>query len=186
MVKVRYAVSAYLVTLLIISSQYGLAAGIPSMEQLSFILYPEEDSIDVDIDIPAGQSVIVNVVFNDSSIAGLHDVWPLITYTYPTKTVSEPPARFSYIEDVTFRFGWENLTLSPLFVSKFTVRVFFSGTHAVEVNITITYPDGIILDSTVEAYVNPIFGILAIVITIGTIIISYVLLSRRKLVSEPS
>ena len=174
--KRRNIMSVFLTALLFLSSQYVQAAGIPTTEHFSFILYPEEDSVDVDIDIPFGQNVTVNVVFNDSSISGLHDVWPIITYSYPTKTVSETTIRFSYIENVTFQFGWNNLTLSPLLLSEFTVRVFFSGTRAVEVNITITYPYGLVQSTIADSTL----GIVALAITIGTIVIFLWFVKKSK------
>lgn len=167
----RFGFSTLVILVILSGIPYVSANGI-EMAQYSFVLEPEEDSVDVDFTLSPNESVLVTVIFNDTSISGMHDVWPMTNYHYPTKTVSECPLRFEHVYNVTFLFGWENVTLSPLFLTGFTIRIFYSGSSAVMVNVTLTYPEGILPPQSPSGWQSLLLG----VVTVGGISVIVIML----------
>ncbi|MHA1481246.1 MAG: hypothetical protein ACTSQZ_07480, partial [Candidatus Thorarchaeota archaeon] len=102
-----------------------------------FTLDSELDTVDVDLSIARNRSVHVTVTFNESANSGETQVWPIITYMYPTKEIGETVARYVDIHFLRFNFGWINSTYSRLFLIGFAVRIFYDGSEPVSLNVTI-------------------------------------------------
>ena len=81
-------------------------------------------------------SVIVE--FDSSAISDDCEVWALVCYQYPTQVIIEAAIRFEGQREVSFIFGWENVRLIPVFVTGFTVRLFYLGTDSVSVDVAVT------------------------------------------------
>jgi len=107
-------------------------------EQTSYQVGPDlEDSVDIPLRIIYGQSAQITAVFDTEAESGRREIWPITNYRYPTKTLSESVRRFINQSQVTFRYGWENATYLPIFVTGFVVRVFYEGNETVDVSLTV-------------------------------------------------
>ena len=107
--------------------------------QTSYQVGPDlEDNVDIPLGIMYGQSAQVTVVFEAGAESGQREIWPITYYQFPTKTVGETVRRFINQTQVTFRYGWENATYLPIFVTGFAIRLFYEGNETVEVSLTVT------------------------------------------------
>ncbi len=114
-----------------------------TVHEYSFDLGPGDDSVDVYVYLDAEQWATVFVEFSGSAEPAETNVWPLIHYAYPTKTVVQTIARFTDVEYVEFTLNWDNATYMTSFLVRFIVRVFFHGQVAAQVNVTVTvYGEG--------------------------------------------
>jgi len=96
------------------------------------------DTVDIPLNIFYGESVSVSVEFDSSATPDDCWVWALVDYQYPTKGISETAIRLEGQCEMSFTFGWENVRLIPVFVTGFTIRIFYLGTESVSVDILIT------------------------------------------------
>ncbi len=96
------------------------------------------DSVDILLNIFYGESVSVSVEFDSSATPDDCWVWALVNYQYPTKGISETAVRLEGEREVSFIFGWENIRLIPVFVTGFTIRIFYLSTESVSVDVLIT------------------------------------------------
>jgi len=80
----------------------------------------------------------VIVEFDSSATTDDCVVWALVFYQYPTKTIIETAIRFEEQREVSFEFGWADVSLIPVFVTGFMIRLFYSGTDSVSVDVVVT------------------------------------------------
>jgi len=109
--------------------------------QYSFEIGPwdsSSESVDIPFSIFYGESVRVIVEFDSSATPD--DCWvrALVYYQYPTKVISDTAIRLEGQCEVSFTFGWENVRLIPVFVTGFTVSLFYTGTDSVSVDVVVT------------------------------------------------
>ncbi len=96
------------------------------------------ESVDIPLSIFYGESVRVTVEFNSSATPDDCWVWALICYQYPTQGICHSAIRLEGQREVIFTFGWENVRLIPVFVTGFTIRLFYLGTDSVSVDVVVT------------------------------------------------
>ena len=96
------------------------------------------ESVDIPLSILYGDSVSVIVEFDSSATPDDCVVWALVQYQYPTQGICHSTTRLEGQREATFTFGWENVRLIPFFVTGFTVRLFYTGTDSVSVDVVIT------------------------------------------------
>lgn len=95
-------------------------------------------SVDIPVSILYGESLGISVSFDDSAVPGYCWVWAEIYYQYPTKGVGQTAIRLEGQREVSFTFGWANVRLIPIFITRFLVRLFYWGSETVTVNVTIS------------------------------------------------
>ncbi len=95
-------------------------------------------SVDIPLRIFYGESVSVIVEFDSSATTDDCVVWALICYQYPTQGICHSAIRLEGQREAIFTFGWENVRLIPFFVTGFTVRLFYTGTDSVSVDVVVT------------------------------------------------
>ena len=105
--------------------------------QSTFEIGPS-DSVDIPVRILYGESLGIRVVFDDTAVPDDCWVWAQVDYQYPTKSIGETAIRLEGQREVNFTFGWENVRLIPIFVTRFLVRLFYWGSETVTVNVTIS------------------------------------------------
>ncbi len=96
------------------------------------------ESVDVPLNIFYGESMSVIVEFDGSATPDDCVVWALVCYQYPTKGICETAIRLEGQREVSFTFGWEDVRLIPVFVTGFTIRLFYTGTDSVSVDVVVT------------------------------------------------
>jgi hypothetical protein len=96
------------------------------------------ESVDIPLSILYGESVRVIVEFDSSATPDDCVVWALICYQYPTKGICHSAIRSEGQRKAIFTFGWENVRLIPFFVTGFTIRLFYTGTDSVSVDVVVT------------------------------------------------
>ncbi|MEE9353742.1 MAG: hypothetical protein V3U94_04895 [Candidatus Thorarchaeota archaeon] len=96
------------------------------------------ESVDIPLSILYSESVRVIVEFDSSATPDDCVVWALICYQYPTKGICHSAIRSEGQREAIFTFGWENVRLIPLFVTGFTIRLFYTGTDSVSVDVVVT------------------------------------------------
>ena len=95
-------------------------------------------SVDIPLRISYGESVRVIVEFDSSATPDDCRVWALVFYQYPTKLIIEAAIRLEGQREVSFTFGWADVSLIPVFVTGFMVRLFYGGTNSVSVDVVVT------------------------------------------------
>jgi hypothetical protein len=90
------------------------------------------------VSILYGEALAISVSFDDSAVPGYCWVWAEIDYQYPTKGIGETAIRLEGQREVDFTFGWANVRLIPIFVTRFLVRLYYWGSETVTVNVTIS------------------------------------------------
>ena len=96
------------------------------------------ESVDIPLSIFYGESVRVIAEFDSSATPDDCVVWALICYQYPTKGICHSAISLEGQREAIFTFGWENVRLIPFFVTGFTVRLFYTGTDSVSVDVVVT------------------------------------------------
>ena len=96
------------------------------------------ESVDIPLKIFYGESASVKVEFDSSATTDDCVVWALVYYQYPTQVIIEPAIRLEGQREVIFTFGWENVRLIPVFVTGFTVRLFYLSTDSISVDVVVT------------------------------------------------
>jgi hypothetical protein len=98
------------------------------------------ESIDIKLLLIPGEAVDVTIKFDSNVDPSLCEVWGIITYQYPTKSVGETPEslRFGNQLEVDFIFGWKDVQLIPIFVTGFIIRIFYWGEETILVDVTLT------------------------------------------------
>ena len=96
------------------------------------------ESVDIPLRISYGESVRVIVEFDSSATPDDCRVWALVFYQYPTKIVIEAAIRLEGQREVSFEFGWADVSFIPVFVTGFMIRLFYSGTDSVSVDVVVT------------------------------------------------
>ena len=94
--------------------------------------------VDIPVSILYGEALAISVSFDDSAVPGYCWVRAEIDYQYPTKGVGETAIRLDGQREVDFTFGWANVRLIPLFVTRFLIRLFYWGSETITVNVTIS------------------------------------------------
>ncbi len=95
-------------------------------------------SVDIPLRMFYGESVSVIVEFDSSATPDDCRVWALVFYQYPTKVVIEAAIRLEGQREVSFTFGWADVSYIPVFVTGFMVRLFYLGTDRVSVDVVVT------------------------------------------------
>lgn len=123
------------------------------------------NSADLAIRLGYGQSAKITVVFDENSSSYQREVWPVISYSFPTKTVSETPVRFVNESVVCFELGWKNTSYMDIFVTGFSIRVFYFGNNPTSVNVTVTKTGNPLTEAGIGMLVTsaiPFWAILAV------------------------
>jgi len=175
----RTRIISFLILSIIVSSNIDVVYADTIVDQFIFTLDSDFDTVDVDLKIFRNRSVIVTVTFNESAISGETQVWPMITYNYPTKTIGGPVARYVDIHFVRFNFGWMNTTRLTLLGCAFAVRIFYDGSEPASVNITIESEPGALVSSPEDDNEFPI-GLVLISTSSGIALVTIVFLKKRK------
>jgi hypothetical protein len=117
---------------------FGPIRIVTSKEQIFRSVGPGiENSVDLPLNISHGQSARVTITFDEIAEMDQKEVWPLIFYMFPTKSVVETVARFINISETSFIIGWENASFLNSFITGFMIQVFYHGSTSVLVNFTI-------------------------------------------------
>ncbi len=106
----RTRIISFLILSIIVSSNISIVYADSIVDQFIFNLDSDFDTVDVDLNIARNRNVLVTVTFNESANSGETQIWPMITYKGPTKTVTENEVRYVDIHFVRFNFGWMNAT----------------------------------------------------------------------------
>jgi hypothetical protein len=97
-----------------------------------------DPGFDLDFSLFQSEAAQITIEYNSTADAGIREVWPMISYRFPSKMVLEAVTRYINESEVSFTLGWENTTYANIFVTGFAVRVFYYGSNVVQVNYTIT------------------------------------------------
>lgn len=97
-----------------------------------------DPGFDLDFGLFQSQAARITIEYNSTADAGIREVWPMISYRFPSKLVLEAVTRYINESKVSFTLGWENTSYANIFVTGFVVRVFYYGSDVVQVNYTIT------------------------------------------------
>jgi hypothetical protein len=127
------------------------------------------NSADLEIHLSYRESANITVVFAEEASAHRREVWPVITYSFPTKTLGETPVRFINQSVVFFILGWQNVSYSTLFITGFMIRLFYHGNESTSANVTITKTGGSLVTAGV-----------ALLLISAIPFWSHALISRRK------
>ena len=168
-----------LVLVLFISVNITTEAHPVLAEVLTLTVGPQDgDTQDAHINPPRGENFAIEVDFGPEAESGNRQVWPTVHYETLTKTILETPQRFIDQQHVEFSFGWRNVAYSESYVRAFFIRIFYIGTQAVQVNVTVHTPG-----ATTNVTFTPLeqtMIIIGVTATICVVVVLLVAIRRRR------
>lgn len=103
------------------------------------------NSADLEIHLTYRESANITIIFAEEAAANQREVWPVIAYRFPTKSVWETPVKFINQSVVIFVLGWQNASHLTAFVTGFMIRLFYHGNESISANVTIVKSGGLLV-----------------------------------------